>query len=293
MSSPIRRHPVAAFLVLACALTWAVWIPAIVALPADVPTLPFVLVGGFGPAVAAAVLTRATGGSLRSWVAGMATWRVAPRWYLAALGVPVVTVVVASTAYGLVTGAPLRASRAVTGLPVFLAGVPFVFLVSGGNEEPGWRGFALPRLQRRHGALVASLLVGAGWAVWHLPLHVLGTDLTAGSRPFPLYAAWVISLSVVFTWLYNSTDGSVVLPMLLHAANNSALAVAVVPTGVPGDFVGFTVAMTATNAAIAVVVVLAYGPETLCAGEKRVATTGRSGTTGSSRRDDGAGSTGG
>jgi membrane protease YdiL (CAAX protease family) len=100
-------------------------------------------------------------------------------------------------------------------LPIFIA----MFIVLGVAEELGWRGYAFARLQPRYGALVASLIVGALHALWHLPLWFApGVDLS--SAPYPVYALWVVACSVVWSWIYNGTDGSVLLAGLAHATTN-------------------------------------------------------------------------
>jgi membrane protease YdiL (CAAX protease family) len=80
-------------------------------------------------------------------------------------------------------------------------------------EEPGWRGYAFPRLQRRHGALKASLVVGFGWAAWHAVMFVL-----QGASPgqFALLTMNIVAGSVVFGWFYNRTHASLLLAILLH-----------------------------------------------------------------------------
>ncbi|MFC6723724.1 CPBP family intramembrane glutamic endopeptidase, partial [Halobium palmae] len=83
------------------------------------------------------------------------------------------------------------------------------------GEEAGWRGYLLPRLQSRWGALTASLLPGVVWFLWHVPLLFLPGD-TNGAMPLPLMAAFVVASSVMYTWLYNSTGGSVLAVTLLH-----------------------------------------------------------------------------
>ncbi|MEW6741845.1 MAG: type II CAAX endopeptidase family protein [Planctomycetota bacterium] len=83
-------------------------------------------------------------------------------------------------------------------------------------EEIGWRGFALPHLQRRCSALVSSLIIGVVWGFWHLPNFVLLSPIEWG-----LVAACVANLtamSVVFTWAYNTTGGSLFAIVLLHGA---------------------------------------------------------------------------
>lgn len=157
-------------------------------------------------------------------------------------------------------------------------------LVGGGQEEVGWRGVALPALQDRFDALTASLLVGAAWALWHLPLFVF--DVTGyADRSIALYAALVVGFAVVFTWLYNGTGGSVLLAMLLHGGVNAA-------SGLGGAFVadptGTGVPVLAAYAIpvwlLAGALVIRHGRETLSAGAAavRITDAGRVGSAGAS-----------
>ena len=97
---------------------------------------------------------------------------------------------------------------------------PLTLLIGGPlGEEIGWRGYALPRLQARRSALSASLIIGVIWALWHLPLWLTG----APGRTPSLYAAFVVSviaLSVILTWVYNSSGGSLLVVVLIHATVN-------------------------------------------------------------------------
>ena len=85
--------------------------------------------------------------------------------------------------------------------------------IGGAWEEPGWRGYALPKLQAGRPALSASLILGIVWAFWHLPLMMYGTIPWSD-------IAYVIVVSVVYAWLFNGTGGSVLLVMLFHTMNN-------------------------------------------------------------------------
>jgi membrane protease YdiL (CAAX protease family) len=94
------------------------------------------------------------------------------------------------------------------------------FFAGGINEESGWRGFALPRLQRRYCPLVAALIVWVFWALWHLPVD-LASDDSAGSiltnRLF-FNAMW----SILFMWVFNRTKGSMLAPAIFHPAMNAS-----------------------------------------------------------------------
>jgi len=89
----------------------------------------------------------------------------------------------------------------------------------GYGEEVGWRGFALPRLQARHSALASALLLTLGWALWHAPLFLYRPGY-AGMNVAGI-AGWLFSLvtgSVLLTWLYNGSRGSLLLVAIFHAA---------------------------------------------------------------------------
>jgi membrane protease YdiL (CAAX protease family) len=94
------------------------------------------------------------------------------------------------------------------------------FLMTGGiNEESGWRGFALPRLQARYSVMVSAGIVWFFWALWHLPLDIGGGD------PFDVILErrllWNFVVSILMAWVYNRTNGSILAPALLHPAMNT------------------------------------------------------------------------
>ncbi|WP_192498409.1 CPBP family intramembrane glutamic endopeptidase [Halorussus halophilus] len=267
----VREHPVATFFALALALSWALWIPGFLLLSGDVSTA-LVIVGSFGPAVAGVILTKARGRSVRTWLREMARFRVGARWWAVAVGVPVGITVVSTVVYATWVG-PLDLSTLSRRVPMWLVGFLVISLVGGGNEEPGWRGYALPNLQRRYSALTASIIIGLVWALWHLPLFVLPSGLYAG-KPFSLYAPMVVTFSVLTTWVYNSTEGSVPVLMVLHAGFNSMGALVPVPLSNQGSgtMASWNVAVVlGCGVLLALVVVLYYGPETLSKGEKPTA----------------------
>jgi membrane protease YdiL (CAAX protease family) len=193
-------------------------------LPVPVPNL-LVLLGQYGPTVAALALTAATGGrpAVRQLLRRYGQWRVHAGWYLLVIAGPLV--VLGLTLAGWVGAAPLVAALGPDGPSIvleYLVSVLILKLVLGGalGEEAGWRGFALPRLQARYGALGASLLLGVLWAGWHAPLYLVATRVVQ-NPPLP-FAIGVVSMAVIYTWVANRTGGSLLLANLLHAAINSA-----------------------------------------------------------------------
>jgi membrane protease YdiL (CAAX protease family) len=98
----------------------------------------------------------------------------------------------------------------------------YIMVVGGGQEELGWRGYLLPKLQEKRNALVSSLIVGVIWSTWHLPfLYIPGSSLYG--RPFAGYLIQLTTLSIILTWIYNNT-GSILACVLYHTWSNIAAA---------------------------------------------------------------------
>lgn len=234
--SPPQPRSLFVFFVLAFGLTWAAWVPLALAshgwlaLPFDASLLA--LLGTFGPALAALLTAALFDGraGLTDLLRRFTVWRVGLVWYLFALAWPALISLATTGLHGLLGGAAPDFSQ-----PPFhqlyplppelktvnpLAFLPVVFLQqaligSSMGEEPGWRGYALPRLLGRFGPLWSSLLLGALWAVWHLPLSFVAGDAREGS--FTVWAVLgAIATAVIFTWLYQRTRGSLLLALLLH-----------------------------------------------------------------------------
>ncbi len=94
------------------------------------------------------------------------------------------------------------------------------FIYGGLSEEPGWRGFALPRLQAKFSPLVSSLILGVIWAVWHAPAKFGGIETSSLSDTL---VEWVliVLVTIIFTWLFNRTKGSILVTALIHPAMNT------------------------------------------------------------------------
>lgn len=216
----IWRRPVVSFVALTYGISWSIWITLSQVL-AD-PSLLVVLPGGFGPAVAAAIVVATTGGSLRVWIQDMVHWRIAPRWYLAALGLPLLFTAGESLVYVVAVGS-LDLSLILQKIGFLTSSFLFALLLGGGNEELGWRGFMQPRLQRSYSAVTAAIIVGIVWTVWHLPVQLFLPSLSALSTTDQiLMRVATVPLAILFAWLYNAADGSVIIPMLFHAGWNSS-----------------------------------------------------------------------
>lgn len=215
-------HPVVAFFVGAYAYTWLVSAPAVWMEPSWTAAI-LVYVGSFGPPVSAALVTWLRGDDVRAWARQITRWRVGWPWWLVAVGLPLVAAV-AITLLAWALGGPVGLDQTLPNPAFFTAIFLFSLVLSGGlNEEPGWRGFAQPRLNDRLGALRASLVIGVLWALWHLPYFFIPVT-PHSSMPLVNQLGWIggiLTLSVLLGWLYNNT-GSVLIAMVFHAMANTA-----------------------------------------------------------------------
>ena len=223
----VRARPVPAFFVLAYLLSWVYWLVVLGIMGHD--TLAWFVPGAFGPPLAALLVTGLVDGRdgtrafLRRWV----LWRVGVRWYaLALVGLPALGLLV-----GLLLGdwSERFAGSGPSVVVTYLAVLSFLLVLGGGQEEPGWRGFALPRMQDRLGPLAASVVLGVLWGLWHLPVFVLVPGYNSAGSGVASIAASVlvftavgaVGQSLLLTWLFNNTRGSVLLAVLAHASLNA------------------------------------------------------------------------
>lgn len=216
------------FFCLAFAITWVLQTPAVLARYGviDQPVealLPLAMLGVFGPMVAAMVASRREArrqngeDAIRNLVRPLGQWRVHPVWFLVALLLPGAVLTLAMSVYIAAGG-----EGALLYLPDGSRMLAAVLIAIG--EEIGWRGFALPRLQARHGPVRASLVLGVLWALWHIPMLA---GVGVGVSAIPALLLYFVSGTFVFTWLYNRSHGSLLLMVLLHVGahlNNSHLA---------------------------------------------------------------------
>ena len=266
----LQRHPLLAFFALTFGMTWPFLIADALGsrglLPFRVPMAVMPLVG-YMPAFAALIVAGATAGrpEMRALLSRLLIWRVGLRWYAVVIAGPALVSIGASALANLIGGAP-----ATSLLSPRLAGVPalavagnavLLFVVSAliNGEELGWRGFALPRLQARHSALTASLILGVVWALFHLPLFWTIGGSSQVDMSLPGYVLQLGAMSVIVTWIFNHTRGSVLIATLLHASINTWTQVFAVDHA--GPLVFWT--QTGLTCLIAAIVVIVFGPRRL------------------------------
>jgi membrane protease YdiL (CAAX protease family) len=248
----MKRYPLSTFFVLTYVLSWWPW-PLY-----TVHLFPFPLLAT-GPMLAALLMTGIIGGwtGTKAFLLRLVQWRARPSWYAVILLLPVV-IWGGAVILKVLLGAPVPAVANSVGWPSLVLGF-LLYLVNPLQgplgEEPGWRGFALPHLQSKWSALVASLILSVFWAMWHLPL------ILSGQIPWPLLLS-IIPLAILFTWLYNGTNGSLFIVLVFHASYD-ALGDFVYPLFSGPDLLRNYVLSAIVASVVVLLVLIAIGPARL------------------------------
>jgi membrane protease YdiL (CAAX protease family) len=222
----MSQHPLFSYFFLAYAISWILFIPYVLAewgyLQGNY-TL-FYILHVFGPALAALLMTSVSEGKAGLGILrqSLKQWRAPWQWYLfILLGIPALVMLGIIIQPGALQGYKGFTTSLLAGYPI---SVIAVFFGVGLGEEPGWRGFALPRMQKQYGSLMGTLLLGVLWSCWHLPDFLTaskgggeGTGWVTFLTNFPIFTLAVVSLAVIMTWLYNHTQGSLFIAILAHA----------------------------------------------------------------------------
>ncbi|MCX6025230.1 MAG: CPBP family intramembrane metalloprotease [Chloroflexi bacterium] len=225
-AAPSRRSELIAYFALAFILSWAIEIPLALSAQGLIhrsPPMALHYLASFGPMLAALLVTLFSHGlsGVGQLLTGLLRWRTPREYYAFAVAAPIVIFIGIVFATWLVRGTPpdlrLLGEADYLGslgvLPVFALWV----ITFGLGEELGWRGFALPRLQATRSALAASFVLGSFWAVWHLPaIFYRDTYMAMGWMVVPMLLTVAAVGSVVYTWLFNGTRGSLLVIILFH-----------------------------------------------------------------------------
>jgi membrane protease YdiL (CAAX protease family) len=256
----LGRDHLFAFFVLTFGISWAAWLP----MALSGLSSPWIrILGTFGPTLSALIILAITQGRSALCEIGrrLLIWRVGFGWYLVVFFITAVIILPAIGIHLLLGGRGLEwndPSQLYLILPAFLQ----ILFLGALGEEIGWRGFALPRLQRPFNALWASLVLGAIWALWHLPLFWMPQDFHS-QIPFGLFLLQELGLTILFTWIYNNTRGSLLLASLFHAASNTTIGVLpVIPADAAGSLRPLWLSVGLLSV-LAIGIVAVYGPERL------------------------------
>ncbi len=277
-SSLVNKFPLAAFFLLVFGLTWPFMIVDALGshdvLPFRLP-IPLMILMGYMPTLAAVIVTGMTKGreGVRALFRKLLIAKVGLRWYaLAIFGY-------AAVCAGAIGIANLFGDSSISFLsenfPQFSNPVEMVLSVAAmflaislvNGEELAWRGFALPRLQSKFNALISSVILGVMWGLFHLPLFFTLTGSSQAGASFLGFLLSTISLTVIFTWMYNHTRGSVLLAYLLHGATNTWTRIFAIDHN-ENPLVGG--AVTGLTVLVAVIVILFMGAENLSRNGTRI-----------------------
>jgi membrane protease YdiL (CAAX protease family) len=231
------RKPLVSFFLLAFIISWVIWTPLVVyyyrsPFPisfAETPPLliALALLGFFGPTFAGLIMAGLEDGraGIKRLLSGWKRWRVGIQWYLVILVSQLVIELAGIRLYmsSFAVNPDVNWSAWYMFLPTFLR----VALIGGAlAEETGWRGYALPRLLRSKNALTSSVIIGVIWAAWHLPISLIpGANFPVPLTPlvFLVFTLNATFISIIMTWLYNNTRGSIFICYFYHALLNVAL----------------------------------------------------------------------
>ncbi len=253
------------FFLLTFAISWLIWLPSVLRSNgfANVPALP--LPGTLGPAIAAFILVGFESG--RGGIGRLLRRAIdvgfSKRWLLPLLllfpAVGILTAVILSL-LGEGTG-----DWAPPNLPTAVITFLVILFIGGGMEEFGWRGYALDRMQTGRNAVVASLVLGFIWGIWHLPTFFMdGTVQKEAAIPIWEFVLQTMVIAVLYTWMYNNTRGSLLVAILFHTIGNttSALLPPYFATEL-GRWVNFAILLVTV-----IIVIIAWGWQTLNKGQE-------------------------
>ncbi len=222
------RFPLTSYFILAYLLSWLIWGLFVLSqdgaglFPFNSPLsfLTATALGTFAPSLAALIVIGMNEGweGIRQFLHRIVLWRVGFKWFLLALiGIPLIMTlgsIILPDVWASFT--PIKGEAWLSYALFFI----YPALLIGGplGEEPGWRGFALPRLQKRYGPLMGSIILGLFWTFWHLPIWFSGQWTKPSIPNIALYAAWIVAVSIIMTWIFNHTKGSIFIAILVHTS---------------------------------------------------------------------------
>lgn len=258
LSSLPARYPLLSYFLITFGFSWLMFLSPLLTYYGVLSLSPgavrsFAIAGLLGPILSGFIMTAVIEGrpGISRLLQRSVRWRVGLRWYLFALvGLPGVMVLATIIRLGTLESLDVSAQ------PITLAYLnAFVSMaIIGGPlfEEPGWTGFAQPRLQRIYGPLVGGLLLGGLWALWHLPGFLIPSEDIRDIPPrgtvpdFAVFALALMGLRLIIIWVVNNTRNSVLMAILVHASWNTFYAGSLIqlfPTpAVLGSYSNLTIA---------------------------------------------------
>jgi membrane protease YdiL (CAAX protease family) len=229
----MQRHALVCYFLMAYSFSWIAWIPFVLSQD-GLGFLPFrpgqaaLLPGAYlGPLFSSLLMTAILEGKpgVGRLLRRLVQWRMGWYWYLLALcGIPIIIMAGFLAQPGAEQALHIPFPQLVLFFPLALI---LEILTSGLAEEPGWRGFALPRLQQQRGPLLGSVILGILWGGWHLPLYLTDWGSGAGWLEICEFILGTVSITILFSWVFNHTRGSLLIAILMHATVDAFTSTAV------------------------------------------------------------------
>jgi membrane protease YdiL (CAAX protease family) len=228
------------YFLLAFGFSWLMFLPGplmyygVISLSDDA-VRSLAIAGLLGPILSGFIMTAVTEGrpGIARLLRRMVCWRVGIRWYVFALvGLPVTMVLATFIRPGASESLDISAERFF--LDYVRAFISMVLIGGPLFEEPGWTGFAQPRLQRLCGPLIGGLILGSLWALWHLPGFLIPSQDVTDIPPrgtvldFIVFALALVGLRLIIIWVVNNTRNSVFMAILVHASWNTFYSAALI-----------------------------------------------------------------
>ena len=267
MKTFIKRHSLVIGLILMFLYTWTIDLSNAGVLPFKVP-FPIYITLGWGFIFASLLMTWLTLGKdeMVKLFKRFFIWRVGWKWFLAAVLLEPVFIIAGvylnavftqvSPDFSVVMAYKIFGESA--NLPLFFLPFFLVEIITNG-EEMGWRGYVLPRLQAKYSALTSTLILGVIWGLWHLPKFIAHFDAVA----FAWFMLHIMAFSVILTWLYNNTNGSLLIVAVCHAVSNTTGVFMPMASTVSSENMGSYIIYVLFEVMTAIVVIVVAGPARL------------------------------
>lgn len=273
MKEFLRRHSLILGLLLMFMLTWPIDLSNAGVLPFQVPFAVYIFLG-WGFIFASLIMTGLTLGKegVINLLKRYLLWRVNGKWYVVAFFLIPALNYLAVLLNAAFTQTPIDYSSALAydifgpSANLLLLIVPFfLFDAIANGEEMGWRGYVLPRLQAKHSALIASLILAILWAFWHVPKFVTHWNTIT----FFWFIVDEIAKAILMTWMYNNTRGSLLLVTLFHASFNTAGLLLPIANNLTDTNMNMRAFISLLELIAAVIVVIYAGPDQLSRTESK------------------------
>jgi membrane protease YdiL (CAAX protease family) len=278
-TSFVQKYPLTTFFLLVFGLTWSFMITDALGshgLLAFRLPIPLLIVMGYMPTLAAVIVAGLTKGKagVRALFGKLLIARVGLKWYafvIFGFGAMSVAAIALANLFGGSNQSPILSEEAshFPGPIAMVLNIAMLYVVLGliNGEELAWRGFALPHLQARYNALTSSVILGTIWGLFHLPLFFTTTGSSQAGASFLPFVYGTIILSILFTWVFNNTKGSVLLAYLFHAATNTWTRVFAIDHATNPHI---SQILTGITTLLAILIIVTMGAENLSRKTKRI-----------------------